>query len=72
MCRAIVESSELIRLDNLQKVGENFCNLIYGSLDSIGFNEFNIICKSVLNKLHRVQKLTDSLVCSYICNFMCI
>ena len=61
-----MNDSELIRLDNLQKVGINLSNLIYSSLGSIGFDEFTKTCKSVHHVLQRFQNLTDCLVCIYV------
>ena len=61
-----MNDSELIRVDNLQKVGVNLSSLIYISLGSIGFDEFTKICKSVRHVLQRVRNLTDCLVCIYV------
>ena len=70
VCKAIIEKSEFHHLDSLQKVGESLNSLVYCPLDTVGFNEFNKICKSVLNALQRIKNLTSSLVC--ICLNVCM
>ena len=60
------EQTEQTLLSNLYKVGKNFSVLIYSHLDSLGFDEFSNICRTVLTTLQRQPKLTDYLVCSHI------